>query len=54
MQLTDDLKNFKNLDRFSGAAKWISGNPKKAIGAALLTGGGLLSGAGAAGYALND
>lgn len=54
MALADDLRNFKNLGRFAGAAKWISGNPKKALGAALLTGGGLLGGAGAAGYALND
>ena len=53
-QLTDDLDNFKNLGRFAGAAKWIKGNPKKALGAAILGGGGLLGGAGAAGYALNE
>lgn len=53
-QLTDDLANFKNLGRFSGMAKWIKGNPKKALGAAILGGGGLLGGAGAAGYAMND
>jgi hypothetical protein len=53
-KLTDDLDNFKNLGRFSGVAKWIKGNPKKALGAAILGGGGLLGGAGAAGYAMND
>lgn len=52
-QLTDDLDNFKNLGRLSGVAKWIKGNPKKALGAAILGGGGLLGGAGAAGYAMN-
>lgn len=54
MALADDMANFKNLGRFSGAAKWIKGNPRKALASAILGGTGLLGGAGAVGYNLNN
>lgn len=53
-QQADALANFKNLGRLAGAAKWIKGNPRTALASAILGGGGLLGGAGAAGYALNN
>lgn len=53
-QQADDLANFKNLGRFAGAAKWIKGNPRKSLATAILGGTGLLGGAGAVGYSLNN
>ena len=50
----DDLANFKNLGRFAGAAKWAKGNPRTALATAILGGTGLLGGAGAVGYNLNN
>ena len=54
LRALDDLVNFKNLGRFANAAKWIKGNPKKSIGAAVLGGAGLFGGGVGSGYLLKD